>query len=58
MTQVPRVQAGPDVQRQRADSAGHPEAALLHRQRRRDVQIRPQLPAHTEARGAFRVHGI
>ena len=32
ISQVPRLEAVEDVQRQHPDSAGHTQAALLHRQ--------------------------
>ena len=32
ISQVPRLEAVQDVQRQHPDSAGHAQAALLHRQ--------------------------
>ena len=47
--QVFRLQAGQDVQRQHPHRVGQPQAALLHRPRRPDVQIRPQLPPQPEA---------
>lgn len=47
--QVSRVEASQAVQRKHPDRPGLPEAALLHRQGRGDVQAHPQLHEELQA---------
>lgn len=45
MSQVSGIETSKTIQREHTDCLGFPEATLLHRQRRRDVQAYSELHA-------------